>query len=371
MTTVRDCRRSEELREALAAEEELTPGLAAHLAGCAACTRIAAAAGRFESSLDAAMATLVTDALPPSTAAVARTAPRASRGWSSPRILAGAIVTVALGAFAAVGVVTTGTSISNAIIHGSSGTEPNDGETVDCSFGEAAVEVLAIDDSDPAGEVTIAYCFEVLPRVPVDHDYSVSCIRAVDGLPIPGTGSDAGYLGACTRVEVGTRPMDAPATGTEDVVPSAPFASWDEARRATAWPVLRPRWLPAGYDLATLQGFASSTDPETNESLVATYLRHGVPLSVEQFAIADPDAFRVELNVKGNGLKGVTTGRTTVDGHAAFWADGVEIMTVTGPGSDVDTLLLTWSDGRVGYRITGRDLELDHLRRIATSLDEG
>jgi hypothetical protein len=134
--------------------------------------------------------------------------------------------------------------------------------------------------------------------------------------------------------------------------------------------VLRPGWLPAGYDLVTLQGFAPPSDPEAIGSVVATYLRDGVPLSIEQFTIADPDAFRIELNGTGNALDLVTTGRTTVDGRAAFWADGVQILTVGGPDSDVE-MILTWSDGRVGYRITGRYLDLDDLRRISTSLDEG
>lgn len=104
--------------------------------------------------------------------------------------------------------------------------------------------------------------------------------------------------------------------------------------------------------------------------MVATYLRNGTPLSIDQFVIADPDAFRIELTIPGDDLGAVSTGRTMVHQHHAFWAAGVVAETSGGPGLDVDTLVLTWSDDRVGYRITARIDDLEAVRRIAASLDE-
>ena len=381
---MRDCRRSGELRDALAAEERLAPDLAAHVAGCAACTRVAAAANRFDSSLDAAMAGLVTDALPPSTAAVARTAPPASRGWSAPRILASAVVTIALGAFAAVGVVAMGASVSDAILDGSTraGAQETPHDTADCAFSEPDVEVIAVGDAASAGDVIVAYCLETVPsQTAAGDEAGVTCVRFVGDLgshasiPLPsptrsGGTIGAAYLGACTYAESRPVASDAPDAGAS-LAPTAPFASWDEASLATAWPVLRPHRLPDGYDLVSLQGFAPGTDPEAIESVFATYLRHGTPLIIDEFLVDDADALRIELTVWGDELDGVTTGRTTVNGHAAFWAVGPGIQTGGGPGGETETIVLTWSDGRVGYRIAGKDVDLDDLRRVATSLDDG
>jgi hypothetical protein len=129
--------------------------------------------------------------------------------------------------------------------------------------------------------------------------------------------------------------------------------------------------MPDGYELAALQGIGQPADPEAITAVVGTYLRSGTPLTIEQFTIADPEAFRIELSVPGDDLDKVSTGRTTVGGNSALWATGLGVATVGGPPLDVDTMVLTWSDGRVGYRLTSREDDLGTLRRIATSLVDG
>jgi hypothetical protein len=363
---VRDCPRSEELRAALAAEEPPPPELAGHVAACATCARIAASANRFESLLEATMGDLVTDALPPSTAAIARSAPRAARSRAVPRIVASAIVTVALVAFAVVGVMTTGTAITDALQQGSAPAVPERSMSVECILGDPAVEVVADGTGAGAAEVRITYCLDLVPTVASGRELAMTCLRSGSAARIEGEG----YLDACTRVEaVGVTATD-PRAKT-DVAPSAPFATWDVAVDAAAWPVRRPGWVPSGFALVALQGFGPSTDPDAIDSLVATYIRSATPLSIDQFAVADPSEFRIELTLFGNDLDSVTTGRTTVGGQAAFWATGVRTQSVLGPQADVDTIVLTWSDGSVGYRITARGLELEDLRRIGDSLDEG
>jgi hypothetical protein len=194
----------------------------------------------------------------------------------------------------------------------------------------------------------------------------VTCLRPDDSR-LPSTEVDA-YFEVCSRVvEVEVRD-DAPApAGTLLRVPSTPYRSWDEAAALT-WPVAQPGWLPDGYELAALQGFGASTDPDDIDSVVASYLRNGVLLSIDQFLISDPDAFRVELTLPGGDLGDVTTGRTTIGDLPAFWADGVVTESPIGLGLDRSALLLTWSDGQQGYRITGRNVDLDTVRRIAESL---
>lgn len=46
-------------------------------------------------------------------------------------------------------------------------------------------------------------------------------------------------------------------------------------------------------------------------------------------------------------------------------------FTSGGPNLDVGTLMLTWSEGEVGYRITSRSDDRETLRRIGESLGGG
>lgn len=382
---MRRCGRSEELREALAAEEPMGQSLAAHVAACAECVQIRGAARRFESGLDTAMAELVTDALPPSTVIVARTAPRSALRRPSPGIVVSAVATAGLVAFAVVGVVATGASISEAVRGDSAaGSDASDEylDRVDCYLGESTVDVTVERVGDAAPRAVVAYCMGV-EGMEVDRRAAVTCVRsqsrdaaarmqrrAGEAGEAFEVDADRAYLGACTRVEDGDAADHAPEAGTILAVPAAPFGSWDEAAAGVAWPVLRPGWLPDGYQLAALQGFAAPSEPEAIDSVVATYLRNGSPLSIDQFVVVDPDAFRIQLTIPGDELGKVSTGRTTVGEHPAFWASGVVVPTVGGPGSDVDALVLTWRDDGVGYRITAQSDDLDALRRLAESLTE-
>lgn len=379
---MRRCARADEVRRALAADEGLSGDMSAHVATCSECGRIHATARRLHARLDAAAAELVTDSLPASITMAARMAPAASRRRSSPGVLLSAIASAALVAFAVVGIVVAGMALTDSL-RGRTGAGPEaaqqDIDPVDCYLGDPTVDVVAGNDGVTAvpGAV-VAYCFGVVDAVGDDRARAISCARATDRLAAIRRASEAGdypspeasgypaYLGACTAVvDVEVTREEPPDDGGG--VPSVALASWEDAHARADWSVLRPRWLPDGYELAALQAFGTPADLGTVSSVVATYLRSGSPLTIEQFVIAEPDAFRIELSIPGDQLGDVATGRTTVDGHAAFWADGV-VVTAAGPGQDVDALVLTWTDGATGYRVTSRAEDLAALRRIGESL---
>ncbi len=382
---MRRCARADEVRRAVAADEELGEGLAAHAATCSECSRDHAAARRFHARLDAAAAELVTDSLPASTPMAARMAPPASRRRSSPGMLLSAIASAALVAFAVVGIVVAGMSLTDAL-EGRVGAGPEaaeqDLDPVDCYLGDPTVDVAAGNDGISAvpGAV-VAYCFGVVEAGVDDRAGAISCARATSReaeirrageagrSASPEISRDPDYLGACSMVVDVDFTLEQPPDEAGGV-PSVPMVSWEDADEAADWSVLRPGWLPDGYELAALQGFGTPADTRTVSSVAATYLRSGSPLTIEQFAVAEPDAFRIELSIPGDQLGDVSTGRTTVDGHAAFWADGV-VVTAAGPGQDIDALVLTWTDGATGYRITSRTEHLEGLRRIGESLSAG
>lgn len=377
---MRRCPRSEELRRTLAAEEPMAPDLAAHVTGCAECSRVSAGLRRFGARLDAAVADLVTDALPPTTAVAARMAPHTTRRRPTPGSLAGTLLAGAIVIFAAVGVVATGASLTEAMRGGSAAVpEPPEADLdrVDCYIDGAMVEVTVerVGASGPEG--TVAYCFGT-QRVDVDRQAAIQCAQSTaraaaarvarespGNSAIPAAGDDGGSR-ACSLIEGTDRPVD------EDgppAYPSTQFDSWDEAAASTNWAVVRPEWLPEGYELAALQGFAEPHDGGIG-SVLATYLRNGMLLSVEQFEVLDLDASAVELSLPGAELGAVSAGQTTVGDHEAFWATGVMAAPGGGPGSEVETRVLSWRDGGVGYRITARSVDLEVLERIAESLTD-
>ena len=380
---MRSCARAEDVRQALAADGLVAGDLAAHVAACSECAGVGAEGRRFQERLENATAELITDALPASTAIVARTAPSAARRRSSAGTLLSAVASVALVTFAVVGIVVTGASLAGSLIDGSgagTGVPEPDLETADCYVGDPSVDVSSVGNGMPGA--VIAYCFGAVATETDDRARAISCALSMDRqlqarraneageTPAPGA-VDPPYLGACTRVvEVEVKNVDPPDDGATDRVPSIPLTSWDEADAVVGWPLRRPGWLPDGYDLVVLQGFGPATDGGAVDWVAATYLRSGSPLTIDQFAVAEPDAFRIELNVTGDQLRDVTTGRTTVGGQPAFWADGV-VATSGGPGQDLDALVLTWTDDGVGYRITSRSDDLDVLRRIGASLTGG
>jgi len=382
---MRRCARAEGVRQALAADGLVAGDLAAHVAACSECAGIHAAARRFQARLDTATAELITDALPPSTAIVARTAPPVSRRRSSLSMLLSAVASTALVAFAVVGIFVTGASLTgslNGMSGAGPGTSEQDLETVDCYLGDPSVQVETSGLGDGIPGAVIAYCFGAVDTAGADRARAISCARRVDSEQEARRAREAGetpghdaedltYLGACTRVvDVEVRNVDPTDEGSADMEPSVPYRSWDDVAATVGWPVYRPGWLPDGYELAALQGFGPPADREAIDSVVATYLHSGNPLAIEQFVIADPDAFRIELSLDDDELGGVTTGQTTVGEHVAFWADGV-VVTSGGPGQDVDALVLTWTDSGIGYRITSRSDDLDALRRIGESLTGG
>jgi hypothetical protein len=248
--------------------------------------------------------------------------------------------------------------------------------TIDSHLGDATVEVTVDGTGAADGRTWIAYCIgaPIVVDAPADADRSnaITCVRSVEYAgtqrPLEAEADRDAYLGACTHV----RDVD-PAPDARELIPalSRPFGSWEAADAAVEWSILVPQWLPDGYELAALQGFGAPTGPDAIDSVVASYLRNGTLLSIEQFFIHEPDAFRVELTIPGDQLGEVSTGQTAVGDNPAFWAQGVVEFTSGGPGMDIDTLLLTWSDSNVGYRITSRSDDLEALRRIGESLGGG
>jgi hypothetical protein len=287
--------------------------------------------------------------------------------------------------FAVVGVVATGASISDAMRGGSAvepeATEP-DLERVDCYVGGSIVEVTVDRVGDTGPEGMVAYCFGVEPTV-ADRQAAIECARSAaaaadaaaearrsqesasaDAPPtVIGPSGDA--RDACSIVEE-TDAID-PADADRQPSRARQFDSWDEAAGSAAWQVLRPGWLPDGYDLAALQGFSGENGREAVDWVSATYLRNGILLSLDQFEIVDPDDRNVEVNLPGYELGDVSAGQTTVGDHPAFWASA---LVGTLGGSEIEVLELVWNDGRVGYRITARNEDLEALKRIAESLTE-
>lgn len=362
---------------ALAAEEPLVTDLAAHVPTCADCSRARSASKRFDVRLDAAAAQLITDALPASTPIVARTTPP-YRPRPAPRVVASLFVGLALTAFATVGVMTTATSLSRALGGSPAAAPPTTPApgTVDCYLGEPAVDVAGARDFGSAPGVAIAYCFDTDDRTADPGQPVVTCVRSANKPSVADQSEEEAreYLAACTTVEEARRAASSRAASSPDdeipALPAAPFKSWDAASASVSWSIRRPAWTPDGYELAALQGFGTSTRPGGIETVVATYLRNGTPLSLEQFVLAPSDEFRIELDVPHDDLPDVTTGRTTVGNHAAFWVSGVASRAFGGSGVPVDTVTLTWRTGDVGYRITAWNVSLDELRRMAASLDD-
>lgn len=377
---MRRCERSDELRQALAAQEPVAPALAAHVAACSECSRVSAAIRRFDARLDAALADLVTDALPPTTALAARLAPHATRRSPTLGTLASTVLAGAFVIFAVVGVVATGASISDAVRSGSAAepeaSEP-DLERVDCYVGGSVVKVTVERVGGTGPEGTVAYCFGV--ETPgADRQAAMICAQSRARAAASritresgGTGDsptsgvpEADALRDCALVEKADaidQPIDADARPST----SRQFDSWDEAAASTAWPVLHPGWLPDGYELAALQGFSGENGREAVDWVSGTYLRNGTLLSFDQFVILDPGEPSVEVNLPGYQLGDVSAGQTTVREHSAFWASG---LVGTPGGSEVEVLELVWNDGEIGYRITARNEDLEALRRIAESL---
>lgn len=375
---MRRCPRSEEVRHTLAAQEPMAPALAAHVAACAECSRVTSAVRRFDARLDAAVADLVTDALPPSTAIAARTAPHATRRRPTSGTLASTLLAGAFVAFAVVGVVATAASISDAM--GSAAereaTEP-DLDRVDCYVGGSIVEVTVEGVGGAGSEGMVAYCFGVEPPV-ADRQAAMICAQSTARAAAarmarestapsdPSDNAEDDARRACALVEEADE-IDPPIDSDRRPSTSRPFDSWDEAAGAVAWPVLRPGWLPDGFALAALQGFTASNDRAAVDWVSASYLRNGTLLSFDQFEIADPDDAGVEVSLPGYELGEVFAGQTMVGDHSAFWASG---LVGTLAGSEVEVLELVWNDGRVGYRITARNEDLEVLERIAESLTD-
>ena len=116
---MRRCRRTIELRTALAAEEPLDRELSRHVGNCADCTAIAAQYRRFQQGLAVAVDELITDALPPETLWAARLTQVASSKSALPRLVLSGLSAAAVVLFAAVGVAATGAGIVGALTSGS------------------------------------------------------------------------------------------------------------------------------------------------------------------------------------------------------------------------------------------------------------
>lgn len=375
---MRRCPRSEEVRHALAAQEPMAPALAAHVPACAECSRVTSAVRRFDARLDAAVADLVTDALPPSTTIAARMAPHATRRRPTSGTLASTLLAGAFVAFAVVGVVATAASISDAM--GSAAereaTEP-DLDRVDCYVGGAIVEVTVERVGDTGPEGMVAYCFGVEP-FDADRQAAMVCAQSTTRTAAarlaresaapsdPSGNAEEDARRACALVDDADE-TDQPIDADTRPSTSRQFDSWDAAAGAVAWPVLRPGWLPDGFALAALQGFTASNDRAAVDWVSASYLGNGTLLSFDQFEIADPDDAGVEVSLPGYELGEVFAGRTTVGVHPAFWASGVVGALA---GAEATVLELVWNDGSVGYRVTARNEDLETLEQFAASLTD-
>lgn len=370
---MRSCPRSADLRRALAEEVPLDTSLAAHVEMCADCARVLAAVRRFDRRLDVAMTGLVSDAPPPDTVVAARTA-RLPRVRRSPAAFMSTIATVALAAFAVVGAITAGSTLSDAVNGIRAGSSvPVAGEvTVGCRLGEAQAEVVTERLVDAAPVSQVVFCMGAQPETADAGGRGITCLVSESGaMPASSQPAVPDFLGACVEVERVSAMQEARRRSEEPVganpVPMVSLRSWDDAVASAAWPVRRPAWLPDGYHLSALQR-SDSRDGTSIDTVVAIYLRNGMPLTIEQFPVAHADAFGVDLSVTADEVDDVATGQTTVGGRLALWASGVVANTSGGGTLSLGQMMLAWSDGEVGYRLTARAVDLADLRRVATSL---
>lgn len=150
------------------------------------------------------------------------------------------------------------------------------------------------------------------------------------------------------------------------------YASWEEAKTRAGFVLREPGWLPEGYWLSALQSFVPDTGSsadETIDSVVATFTGpDGSYLTVDQFWLAEPAKFDLNKTLP-NPPTGVGHGVVQVAGRNALWQAGVATLDAAGSptGWDSSVTVLTWLDGRTGYRLQANAVDLAGLVRIAGS----
>lgn len=191
----------------------------------------------------------------------------------------------------------------------------------------------------------------------------------------------AGIVSATGINETAQRPLGLvetpPAAIVEDPVATASmvmavdrhYADWAEAAAALEW-ARQPGWIPSGMRLEALQGFSPPTEPNAVDSLIATYLAgSGERLELDQFYIARPEAFDIKLTLPGNLPPDIGRGEVVIERVTAWWAEAVGTMEPDGTaGLDRGATVLTWSEGSIGYRLTGYAIDVATLTKVAESL---
>lgn len=151
------------------------------------------------------------------------------------------------------------------------------------------------------------------------------------------------------------------------------YASWEEAQARVVFALKEPAWLPEGYWLSALQSFVPQTGSSADEivdSVVATYTGpDGSYLSVDQFWLAKPEEFDLRTTLS-KPPAGVGHGVVQVGGQTALWQAGIATLdeAFNPTGWDSSVIVLTWVEGRIGYRLQANGVDLATLVRVGDSL---
>lgn len=152
------------------------------------------------------------------------------------------------------------------------------------------------------------------------------------------------------------------------------FADWAAARAAVDFGLKQPSWTPEGFWLSALQTFLPAAEgvAVTPQSVVATFSGpHGSEAYywIDQFAIARPQEFDLASTLPVAGAD-IPHGVIDVAGTHALWSGATMTLDAAGRqlGWDRSVTVLTWTDGRVGYRLEGKGVTLAELVRVAESL---
>jgi len=148
-----------------------------------------------------------------------------------------------------------------------------------------------------------------------------------------------------------------------------PYAAWDEAKARAGFALKEPAWLPEGYWLSALQSFVPETGSsagETIDSVVATYTGpEWSYLTVDQFWLAEPAKFELSMTLP-KPPAGAGRGVVQVAAQRALWQAGIATLDAAGSptGWDPSVVVLTWLEGRTGYRLQTNGVDLAALVRV-------
>lgn len=132
----------------------------------------------------------------------------------------------------------------------------------------------------------------------------------------------------------------------------------------------RPARIPDGFRLTALQSFVPEADGNF-DNVVGTYTGPGDAIcSIDQFLMEGPEEVDLQRTLAANPPPEIAHGVLDLKGITAYWMAGTVSNDADGQrtGWDRTNTVLTWSEGRTGYRIQARGLALADLVQLALGL---